>query len=264
MKFSIIACAITGALALNTNLLAERDASTITAILSDVKKNLETLDSAVKSYSGDKAPLLKASNDLITTLKDGKTKADASSQLDLNDAVTLTGPVQDLTKTGQGLADDLKAFKSTIEKEGQCVLVRTQVNDVNDASQALIKAVVAKVPQEAQGIASQLSAPLVKVLQDTVDQFSEQNCKDSASPGGGSSSTGGSAPGSTASSTPTSSAGSSSAAPTGSASTTAPPVASTTGTGSHPSSTAPPVVAGAARHMAPLGAAAVAVAALML
>lgn len=269
MKFSVIACAITGALAVNTNVLVDRDASTVTGILSTVKKNLESLDSAVKSYSGDKAPLLKASNTLISTLKDGKTKVDASSELSLDDAVTLTGPVKDLTKTGQGLADDLKAFKSTVEKEGECELVRTQVGNVNDASQALIKAVVGKVPEEAQQIAQQLSAGLVKVLQDSVSEFSEQNCKDSGnggSPSGGASSsaaapTGGAS--TSAGSAPTG-ADSSSVAP--GTPTPTPIETPTAGGPSQPTGTEPPVVTAGAAHMAPLGAgaAALAAAALML
>ncbi|TQV92984.1 cell wall protein [Cordyceps javanica] len=265
MKYSIVACAITGALAMNTNVVVPRDASTITSILSDVKKNLESLDSAVKSYSGDKSTLLKASNDLVSVLKDGKTKVDGSAELELNDAVTLTGPVQDLSKSADALVADLKNFRATVEKEGECVLVRTQVGNVNDASQALLKAVVAKVPQEAQQIASQLSAPLTKDLQDSVDAFSEENCKDSGN--GGGSPTG---------STPSSSAaGSSSAAPTGSASTPATPApqpsksSSAAGTvsassSSGPVSTGPPVVTAGAAAIAPLGIAGIAAAALLL
>lgn len=270
MKFSVLACAITGALAVNTNFLVDRDASTVTGILSNVKKNLEALDSAVKSYSGDKAPLLKASNTLISTLKDGKTKVDASSELSLDDAVTLTGPVKDLTKTGQGLADDLKAFKPTVEKEGECSLVRTQVGNVNDASQALIKAVVGKVPQEAQQIAQQLSAGLIQVLKDSVAEFNEQNCKDS---GNGGSPSGGA---STSAAAPPTGGASTSAgpAPTGADSTSVAPgtptptpiETPTAGGPSQPSGTEPPVVTAGAAHMAPLGAgaAALAAAALML
>ncbi|KAJ4155457.1 hypothetical protein LMH87_000698 [Akanthomyces muscarius] len=269
MKFSVIACAVTGALALNTHV--ERDASEINSILADVKKNLESLDSAVKSYNGDKSTLLKASNDLISTLKDGKTKVDASAELDLNDAVTLTAPVQDLTKTGESLAGDLKAFKSTVEKESECTLIRTQVGNVNDASQALIKSVVGKVPEEAQQIASQLSAGLTKVLQDTVTEFNEDNCKDSGN--GGSSPSGSSSAPASSSAPSSSAAGSSSAAPTGSASvpaTSAPATSSSAASGSAPASssgpasTAPPVVTAGAAALAPLGAAAVAVAALLL
>ncbi len=270
MKFSIIACAVTGALAL-TNQLVDRDAAEVTSILGNVKKSLEALDAAVKGYTGDKATILKASNDLISTLTDGKTKVDASAELDLNDAVSLTTPVQDLTKTGQALAADLKDFKATVEKEGECTLVRTQVGNVNDASQALIKAVVSKVPQEAQQIAAQLSAPLTKVLQESVDEFSEQNCKDSGNGGSSPSSSAASSSSAPASSAPASSAPASSAAPTGSASapaTSAPkPTSAASGSASSssgPASTAPPVVTAGAAAMAPLGAAAIAVAALLL
>ncbi|OAQ97762.1 hypothetical protein LLEC1_00549 [Akanthomyces lecanii] len=272
--FSIIACAISGALALNAHV--ERDASAVTSILADVKKNLEALDSAVKNYNGDKSTVLKASNDLISTLKDGKTKVDSAAELDLNDAVTLTAPVQALTKSGQALADDLKTFKTTVQKEGECTLVRTQVGNVNDASQALIKSVVGKVPQEAQQIAAQLSAPLTKVLEDSVSEFSESNCQDSgsggSSPSGGSSAPASSSAPSSSAADSSSAAGSSSAAATGSASapaTSASATSSAAASGSAPASssgpvsTAPPVTAGAAA-VAPLGAAAVAVAALLL
>ncbi|EJP67466.1 cell wall protein [Beauveria bassiana ARSEF 2860] len=271
MKYSIIACAVTGALALNTNLVAPRDADTVISILGDVKKNLEALDSSVKSYSGDQAPLLKASNDVVSALTDGKTKVDGSDELDLNGAIKLTEPVQDLTKSGEALTSGLKEFRPTVEKEGACTIFRTQVGSVNDASQALIKSVIAKVPEEAQSIASQLVAGLTKVLQEAVDVFSESNCKDSGN--AGSSSTG-SAPASSSAAATSSAAGSSSAAPTGAASssvTSAPyPTSSavSTGTGAASSSGAAssdfPVVTAGAAAIAPLGAAALAAAAMLL
>ncbi|KAM3497940.1 hypothetical protein MY10362_008724 [Beauveria mimosiformis] len=280
MKYSIIACAVTGALALNTNLVAPRDADTVISILGDVKKNLEALDSSVKSYSGDQAPLLKASKDVVSALTDGKTKVDGSDELDLNGAIKLTEPVQDLTRSGEALTSGLKEFRPTVEKEGACTIFRTQVGSVNDASQALIKAVIAKVPEEAQSIASQLVAGLTKVLQEAVDVFSESNCKDSGN--AGSSSSTGSAPASSSAAATSSAAagsssaaaGSSSAAPTGAASssaTSAPyPTSSavSTGTGAASSSGAAssdlPVVTAGAAAIAPLGAAAIAAAAMLL
>ncbi|KAK8141258.1 hypothetical protein G3M48_000404 [Beauveria asiatica] len=281
MKYSIIACAVTGALALNTNLVAPRDADTVISILGNVKKNLEALDSSIKSYNGDQAPLLKASKDVVSALTDGKTKVDGSDELDLNGALKLTAPVQDLTKSGETLTSDLKEFRPTVEKEGACTILRTQVGSVNDASQGLIKAVIAKVPEEAQSIASQLVAGLTKVLQEAVDLFSESNCKDSGN--AGSSSSTGSAPASSSAAAPSSAAGSSSAAtaesssaaPTGAASspaTSAPPhhtsSAVSTGTGAASSSGAAssglPVVTAGAAAIAPLGAAAIAAAAMLL
>ncbi|OAA50824.1 cell wall galactomannoprotein Mp2/allergen F17-like protein [Beauveria brongniartii RCEF 3172] len=279
MKYSIIACAVTGALALNTNLVAPRDADTVISILGDVKKNLEALDSSVKSYSGDQAPLLKASKDVVSALTDGKTKVEGSDELDLNGAIKLTGPVQDLTKSGEALTSGLKEFRPTVEKESACTIFRTQVGSVNDASQALIKAVIAKVPEEAQSIASQLVAGLTKVLQEAVDVFSESNCKDSGNAGASST---GSAPASSSAAATSSAAagsssaaaGSSSAAPTGAASssaTSAPyPTSSavSTGTGAASSSGAAssdlPVVTAGAAAIAPLGAAAIAAAAMLL
>ncbi|KAG5953602.1 hypothetical protein E4U53_004558 [Claviceps sorghi] len=281
MKFSaVLICLASQALARRTMLLAERDFSTISSVLQNVQSDIKSLDSAVKAGGTDPEPLLKASNALIKTLKDSKTKVDGSSNLALTDAVKLTQPVQDMTNLSQDLVDNLKTARSSIEKLGYCGAVRTQTSKINDESQALIKSVVGKVPQEAQDIATQLSAGLVKVLSQVQDDFSEKNCKDSA---GAAKPAGGDQPAAVAASQPKATSaptaatavasapgdsyGSGNAAPT-----TAAPETShagspaPTGTGAMtmgPSSTTAPVTAGAA-VFAPAGAVAFAIAALAM
>ncbi|KAG5989752.1 hypothetical protein E4U52_005290 [Claviceps spartinae] len=141
-----------------------RDFSAVSDSLSTIKSNIESLNAAVKAGGTDPAPLLKASNTLIQSIKRSKEKIDGSSELALTDAVKLTQPVQDMAKLSHDLVDNLKAMRGTIEKLGYCEAVRTQTSSINDGSQALIKSVVSKVPQEAQDIASQLSSGLVKIL----------------------------------------------------------------------------------------------------
>lgn len=249
-----------------------RDLKTITDVLSSVQSGLQKVDDTLKAFNNDKAPLLQASNDLVSTLKDGKTKVDGSGPLVLTDAISLTGPVQTLTKLGQTLGTDLLDRRAVIEKLGECGTVRTQISDISSSSQGLIDAVVSKIPPEAQDIAKQLSAELIKLLKKSQDDFSESNCKNSS--GGGGSPPASSAPpsGGNPSSAP---AGSPSSAPAASQpASTAPPAG---GASSAPAGTAkptivpsgapssPPVVitAGAAAH-APVGVLAVAIAAMLL
>lgn len=264
MKFSIVlGYAAASVMAFKGHSIAERDVSVVTDILEESKTNIKALDEAIKNYDDDKAPLLKASNDLIDGLKEGKTKVEGIEPLTLDEAVSLTGPVKELTDLAQTLADDAKAVRETIEKLGECTLVRQQVTSIGAASQELIKAVVSKVPEEAQSIAEQLSAGLIDILNQSKEDFSEENCVDSGSPGGGSSEPAG---------------GSTSAPPAGS--TSAPPAETskpaetssapgggspqpTGGNGSPTHSDSPPVVTGGAAAMAPLGGLVVAVAALM-
>lgn len=271
MKFSLaLACLAAEVIAYQP--LVDRDLATVKGVLDTVKTSLQNLDSTVKTSTDDPAPLLKASNALLDALKSGKAKVDGSGDLSLTDAVGLTTPVQDLTKLGQTLVDDLKAIRPKVEKLGECDVVRTQISSINSGSQALIKSVVSKVPEDARDIANQLSAGLVKVLEQSQADFSEANCKGSGGGGGSPSS----APGGGASSAPAGGASSSAAppastsAPAGGDVTSAPVGGATSAPGTGvivtPTGTAgsPPVVTAGAAMFAPAGALAFAVAALVV
>ncbi|KAK2589981.1 hypothetical protein QQS21_012335 [Conoideocrella luteorostrata] len=269
MKFSVaVACLAVEAMA-RQPIVAERDLATIKGILDSVKTDLQNLDQAAKTATDDPEPLLKASNALIKSLKDGKSKADSSSDLTLTDAVGLTQPVQDLTKLGQTLADDFKALRPRVEKLGECDVVRTQISSISSGSDDLIKAVISKVPEAARDIANQLSAGLTKVLKQTQEDFSEQNCK-SGGGGGGSPTSGSGSPTSApagSSSAPASTGGSAPSSSAAAPSSSAPVV---TGTGGIPTPVptstggSPPVVTAGAALFAPAGALAMAVAALVI
>ncbi|KAG6041475.1 hypothetical protein E4U41_004052, partial [Claviceps citrina] len=166
MKFSaVLVCLASQALAQTSSPVSRRDLSTVSGVLDSIKSEIQKLDAAVKAGGTDPEPLLKASNALIQSIKDGKTKADGSGELTLTDAVQLTQPVQDMAKLSQDLVDNLTAMRSTIEKLGYCGAVRTETTSINEGSQALMKAIVGKVPEEARDIAGQMTGPLVKTLQ---------------------------------------------------------------------------------------------------
>ncbi|KAK9443402.1 cell wall galactomannoprotein Mp2 [Metarhizium brunneum] len=254
MKFSnaVVLAAATGTYAQIT---------VIQGVLTSVGSGIDGLNSAATGFNGDVDAVKSKADALVSAIKSGKTKVDGSEDLALADALGLTDPVQSLTKKGQSLADNFKAKRSDVEKAGACDTVRTQLGDINDNSQSLIKSVVGKVPKDAQTIAQTLAAGLTKVLSQAQDDFSESNCKNSGNSGSSSSKTGGASETSAAAPTTAAATGghSSASAP---ATTLAPTSAAPSGngtTGGNP----PPVTAGAS-FLAPAGALVMAVAAALL
>ncbi|KAM4061153.1 hydrophobic surface binding protein A domain-containing protein [Hirsutella rhossiliensis] len=190
MKFSAVtvACLATGAYSRfaepPTRVLA-RDVATITGAVNAVGQGIEKLGSAVKGFSGDAKPVQDSADKLISSLKDSESKVKGSDKLTLTDALGLQDPVKALQSKSETLVSDLKSRKPQIEKGGFCDLVREKVGSINSGSLALIKAVVDKVPTEAQPIAEGLASGLKKVLNSANEEFSKENCKNS---GGGKSS----------------------------------------------------------------------------
>ncbi|KID83151.1 cell wall protein [Metarhizium guizhouense ARSEF 977] len=251
MKFSnaVVLAAATGTYAQIT---------VIQGVLSKVSDGIDGLNTAATGFNGDVDAVKSKADALNSAIQNGKTTVDGSKDLTLTDALGLTDPVQALTKKGQSLADNFKAKRSEVEKAGACGTVRQQLTDINSNSNALIKSVVSKVPQDAQSIAGNLASGLTKVLEQAESDFSEANCKDS---GSSSSKTGGSSQTSAAASTTAAATGghTSASAP---ATTLAPTSAAPSGngtTGGNP----PPVTAGAS-FLAPAGALVMAVAAALL
>ncbi|KAJ3548451.1 hypothetical protein NM208_g998 [Fusarium decemcellulare] len=158
--------------------LVERDVATVTEVLSDVGSGIDKLDSTVKSLPGDPDPVVDAAESLVSVINDGKAKVDKSDDLSLADALALQDPVQDLTKKAETLTENLKAKRSGIQEAGLCSTTRSQVSDINEASQKLIDSVVSKVPEAAQSIAKDLASDLTNVLNEAQDAFSESNCAD--------------------------------------------------------------------------------------
>lgn len=179
MKFAVLACLATGAFA---GTIFGRDLSTVKSVLSVVGDNIAGLDSAVKSFDGNPLKLLTASDTLIKSLNDGKTKVDKSSGLSIIDTLGLLGPIIGLQNKADSLVADLKAKKTIIAKNGFCAVTLSQTTTINTATQNLINSVVAKVPGLLQGIARGLTSGLSKDLRDAMDIFSPANCKDSTPP----------------------------------------------------------------------------------
>ena len=243
--------------------------STVEDVISKAESGVNALDAAGKAFNGDVAAVKSKGDSLVATLKSGKTTVDGlkDGSIKLTDAVALAGPVQSLAKAGTQLRNDFKAKISEIEKAKACSTVRTELGDINDASQALIKSITSKVETDAQSTAATLAKQITDVLSQAQADFSEQNCKDGSSSGSSAPSSGASQTSAAPSGTgaaPSGSAPSSAAAPSGSGE-PCHVCEGNGGNGTAPSNpgTSAPVTAGAS-FLAPAGALAVAIAAALL
>ncbi|KAK0384871.1 hypothetical protein NLU13_7349 [Sarocladium strictum] len=158
-----------------------RQADVITGVLSGVGEKITAVDSAVTAYDGsDAEPVLDAGKTLVSTINSGVATAKASEDLTLEGSLALQDPVKDLTDKASSLVDNLTGKRSLIAEKRQCATTRAVVNDIDAASNELIDTIVAKVPQEAQGIAQTLVSDLQAVLAKAKTNFNEQNCVDAA------------------------------------------------------------------------------------
>lgn len=211
MKYSLTLAALAaGVCATNLpRVVLERDLATIQGVIGDVSTKLTALNDAAQSFSGDASGLTSASSDLSSTIKSGTSTVQGTDALTLTDAVSLQSTVQGLQTNAQTLVDNLASKKSAIEQAGLCDTVLQQSQGLSTDSQALIDAVVGKVPQEAQSIAQNLVAGFTATLQQNQANFAQGNCTNASGGGGG-----GSTPTTGSGSSPSSPASSSSASAT--------------------------------------------------
>lgn len=176
MKAAVVLSIATSAL----GAIVARDAATVNGVIDTAGKDIQALTEAVSAYSGDKDPLVKAADKLVSDLKAGKQKVSGSGDLGLSDAALLAGPVQKLAGDGSKLTDALKAKKSEVEKAGECKLVQTQISDIYNASNDLIDTVVGLVSDEAaKPVAEKLAGQLTTVLDDAKSAFAQCGGSDS-------------------------------------------------------------------------------------
>lgn len=200
MKYSLTVAALAaGAYATNLpRVVLERDLATIQGVIGDVSTKLTALNDAAQSFSGDAGALTSASSDLSSTIKSGTSTVQGTDALTLTDAVSLQSTVQGLQSNAQTLVTNLAGKKSAIEQAGLCDTVLQQSQGLSTDSQALIDAVVSKVPQEAQSIAQNLVAGFTSTLQQNQANFAQGNCTNASGGGGGGGASSSSAPTSTA------------------------------------------------------------------
>lgn len=155
-----------------------RDVATIKGVLLNVQNGVDNLDAVGKAFDGNIQPVLDASNALITTVNEGKSTVDGSSNLSLGEALQLLGPVGTLKDHAQTLSDDLLARRAQVQQAKGCDLTRTQIGGIKDSSKGLIASIVSKVPDAAKNIANQQASQFTDILQKAEDNFAGSNCVD--------------------------------------------------------------------------------------
>ncbi|KAH8880547.1 cell wall protein [Thozetella sp. PMI_491] len=162
----------------------ERDIATISSVVADVGTKLAALDTAVKAFKASDTAALTNLNDaamkLSTTITSGTTAIAASSNITLNDAITLQSQVSGLQGSGTSLVSDLEGKKGDIQTAGLCDVVLQQVTGINDNAGKLINAIVSKLPEAAQSIAASQTAPFTDSLKQTENAFAAGNCTNGA------------------------------------------------------------------------------------
>jgi len=239
MKLNNLLVAL-GATAVSSTLVT-RDLQTIQGVVTQVSDQVGNLQKAVDSFSGDAGPLTSANTQLLSILKDGTSKIQATSELSQTDALGLTQPVQSLASAVDGVVNGLISKKDAIVSAGQGGTVLDALQQQKTASDALAAAITSKVPQELQSIAAQLSGTIATSLDKGIAAFQGTGGSGGGStppPSGGSSTSG-------SGSSPTGGSG-------GSGGTTAKPtVSGSHGGGSHTTASTPAEFTGAAIANAP-------------
>lgn len=158
-----------------------RDLPTITNVINSVGEKLNALDAAAVAFNGgDSTAFQSAATSLETTIQDGLTQVQGTSELTLTDAVGLQSQVTVLQEAATKLVTDLAAKKTQVQDAGLCTTVLDQSTRLNDLSQKLIDGITSKVPAAAQSIASQLTAGFTAALQQNTANFAQGNCTNAA------------------------------------------------------------------------------------
>ncbi|WYZ38127.1 hypothetical protein EsH8_III_000041 [Colletotrichum jinshuiense] len=170
-----------------TRVVLERDIATIQGVIQQVGNSLKDLNKAVEGFSGDLAPLATAAGGFTNTLTMGTQQVMGTSEITLNEALQLQQYVTGLQSDGNSLVKNLEGKKSEFEKANLCDVISSQVTSVGDGAKKLIDAVVMKVPQSVQSVASQLAGGFSTTLSSTAQSFAPGNCTNANGSNGGAS-----------------------------------------------------------------------------
>ncbi|KJZ73814.1 hypothetical protein HIM_06707 [Hirsutella minnesotensis 3608] len=153
--------------AINTREVFSRDAA---GSFTELGQNVGQLDQAIKTFSGDTAPMLGAAGSVAASLQ--KTKADLDAAGSLGNLFAIASPLMTINTNSKAVVADLKTRKPDIEKAGACSAVRDKIGAINTNSESLMGSMVQKEPKAGK------AAKYVKdMLDDIATQFSPENCK---------------------------------------------------------------------------------------
>jgi len=153
--------------------VTKRDLQTIQTSITSVGTALTALDTSIKAIQGpaDAMKVLGMSQMVNQALTDATTKITATQPITLTDALSLQQSAQTLTTTASTTVTDLIAKKAVIVQAGAQAVTLQNLMQQKTASDALAKAVTAKVPANVQSIAQQQTAQIGMSLDKGIAAF---------------------------------------------------------------------------------------------
>ncbi|KAJ0162085.1 Cell wall mannoprotein 1 [Colletotrichum tanaceti] len=168
-----------------TKVVYERDLATIQGVIQQVGNQIKELNKAIEGFSGDLNSLAAAAGSFVNTFTQGTQQVQGTSEITLNEALQLQQFVSGLQGDSNALVKNLEKKKPEFEKANLCGVIASQIGTIGDGAKKLIDAVVSKVPQSVQSVASQLAGGFASTLSSTQQSFGEGNCTNANGSGGG-------------------------------------------------------------------------------
>ncbi|KAL3485719.1 hydrophobic surface binding protein A-domain-containing protein [Aspergillus germanicus] len=145
-------------------------------VFNAISAQVAVVDNVVASYVGGTATadaVQDASDDLETTINNGAAAIPGFAALGNLDALSLVGPIQDLTADVADLIDDLIAAEGDFVADGREGDVLASLNAQKTGTEAVRDAITPKVPAALQDIAETLSQGIVDEIERGIAAYSD-------------------------------------------------------------------------------------------
>ncbi|PGH11839.1 hypothetical protein AJ79_04636 [Helicocarpus griseus UAMH5409] len=150
---------------------AKRDLAAFEGIFSEISSGVDTLSSAING--GEEATIVSAGEALVASINKGVETANGQEELPLNDALSLTAPVQALTGKVEEVIDLVISKKQDFVSAGFAGKVKENLNQQFEASNKLAEAVSSKVPEAVKDIAKDLAEGISNAIQKGIDAYKD-------------------------------------------------------------------------------------------
>lgn len=156
------------------SILQARQGSVIVSGLDNIGKAIDDTMTAVGGWNGkgDSFSTITAKIDTVTSaIKDATTKIKAASSLSIIDATGVVPPATTLDGKLGSLMNAVVGKKSVIASAGKTSQVKTILTDEKTNAQALVAAILAKMPTLAGPIAQPITQGFITKLDGAINAF---------------------------------------------------------------------------------------------
>ncbi|KAF2434003.1 hypothetical protein EJ08DRAFT_676381 [Tothia fuscella] len=157
------------------NTKAVADYATISKILNDIITQCNKLVATAGKFNGepiDAVPILDDSGELLKMLKEGQVTISGTEAIGLIDSIVVLYPVYNLNTAVDGVVKILIDKKAMFDKAGVTMVVADRLDEEKVAAQALVTAVVSKLPAYLPGVIGTTAAqPILDKLDKAAAAF---------------------------------------------------------------------------------------------